>query len=115
MALLQDQLDELKATFPGIATAEEGSLTYVLFEQLALPPGCSPDKAKALLCPFPRDGYPSRLFLGQKIDHSGQGKNWNAAGVVILGERWWAVSWHTHFDNERLVNMVASHLHAFRV
>jgi hypothetical protein len=110
----QDQLDELKATFPGVAIAEEGSLTYVLFEELVLPTGCSPANTRALLCPSPRDGYPSRLFLSQKIDHKGQGQNWNAAGVVILGERWWAVSWNTHCADQRLVNMVGSHLQAFR-
>jgi hypothetical protein len=114
MALPQDLLDELKATFPGIATVEEGGLTYVVFEQLTLPANCSPAAVRALLCPGPRDGYPSRLFLSQKIKHTGPGQNWNAAGVVILGERWWAVSWKINVTNHTLINMVGCHLEAFR-
>ena len=114
MALPSDQWDELRATFPGAVSAEEDGFTYILLEKLILPPSCLPTEVKALLCPLPRDGYPSRLFLSEKVNHGGQGQNWNAAGVVILGEKWWAVSWDTKSNNERLVSMIGSHLQAFR-
>ena len=114
MPLPQDQLEELTATFSGIATVEEGGLTYVVFEQITLPANCSPAAVRALLCPVPRDGYPSRLFLSQKVEHRGRGQNWNAAGVVIIGLQWWAASWKINATNQRLMNMVGSHLEAFR-
>ena len=73
------------------------------------------------LCPFPRDGYPSRLFLSAKITHKGQGVNWNADGVMIAGRKWWAVSWNPFKNkqpnqdvNQRLLGMVTAHLQAFQ-
>jgi hypothetical protein len=107
MELPPDQLQELKSTFPGIATAEEGSVPFVLFPELLLPSGSLPERVRALLCPTQRDGYPSRLFLAQKVQHKGTGHNWNADGVVILGQRWWAVSWMVS-DGQRLINMIAT-------
>ena len=95
MELPPAELQELKLWFGEAELAAEGGTAYIRFPRLKLPAGCDPAEVRALLCPFPRDGYPSRLFLGRQIIHSGPGKNWNAAGVVILGESWWAVSWHT--------------------
>lgn len=114
MALPQDQIAELKLSFPDLALIEDGNVEFILIKNLTLPVGCNPRVVDALLCPTQRDGYPSRLFLAQKIEHLGKGINWNADGVVIADRKWWAVSWQTHRTEQRLLNMVTSHLEAFR-
>ncbi len=110
--LPQEQLSELKGVFGNIATAEEGGRIYIRIENLTLPEGCSPQNITALLCPAPRDGYSSRLFFAQQIQHTGKGTNWNATGVCILGEKWWAVSWKINSANISLVSKVMGHLEA---
>ena len=113
MALDQDQIDELKSCYSNLAVVEDGGTNYILIPSLPLPTGCNPESVGALLCPTPRDRYPSRLFLTEKIAHNGPGINWNANGVMIAGRQWWAVSWHTHNNNQRLLGMVTAHLQAF--
>lgn len=114
MAFDQDQVNELKRYYPKLQDAEEGGQSFILISEMALPSGCDPQMVDGLLCPSLRDGYPSRLFFSSKIVHRGRGNNWNADGVVILGRRWWAVSWHTHKNNQRLLEMVTTHLQAFK-
>ena len=46
---------------------QEGGITFISLEGLRLPQGCDPPACDALLCPAPRDGYPSRLFLSVKV------------------------------------------------
>lgn len=110
----EEQIAALKTLYPDIATASEGGVDYILIEPLKLPEGCEPRTVKGLLCPTQRDGYPSRLFISQKISHRGKGQNWNPThSVVILGQHWWAVSWKTN-SNLTLIQMVLDHLGAFR-
>ena len=111
--LAADQIAALKTLYPTISAAEEGQVTFLRIENLILPNGASPQIVTGLLCPVPRDGYQSRLFLSAKVTHQGKGTNWNADGVQILGERWWAVSWQTR-AGQTLTQMVLDHLEAFR-
>jgi hypothetical protein len=113
MALDQDQIDELKTCFPNLAAVEDGEQTFILISSLPLPSGCDPQQVDGLLCPFRRDNYRSRLFLSARISHKGPGQNWNANGVIIAGRQWWAVSWDTKTDKQRLLAMIMSHLQAF--
>ena len=113
MAFDESQITELKHYYPDIVSVNEGGTAFILIRNLKLPKGCTPEIVNALLCPSPRDGYTSRLFLSQQIAHAGQGKNWNAAGVVIAGQKWWAVSWKTGQANLRFLGMVIAHLLAF--
>ena len=95
--------------------AEECGITYLLLPQCTLPGGCQPPVLDTLLCPTCRDGYPSRLFLAQKVIHKGKGQNWNPKGsVVILGREWWAISWKIAPGNDRLLSKVAAHLDALK-
>jgi hypothetical protein len=110
----QAQVDALKILYPEICAAREGDFGFIRINPLKLPKGCTPDTVCALLCPMTRDNYPSRLFLSKKISHSGPGQHWNANGVIILNESWWAVSWKTTRPNQTLVEMVLDHLGAFR-
>ena len=113
MALDIDEVRELKSFYPDVEGTEEAGVTFIRIPVLTLPAGCSPQKSEALLCPVPRDNYPSRLFLAQRVSHSGPGNNWNADGVLLAGKKWWAVSWHTHQTGQRLLGMITAHLLAF--
>jgi hypothetical protein len=111
----EDQIDALKTLYPNLSLGEEAKTSFIRIEKLKLPAGCEPRVVTALLCPTDRDGYPSRLFISQKVTHGGKGQNWNPQlSVVILGENWWAVSWKTTRSNQTLVEMVLDHLGAFR-
>ena len=115
MTFPDDQIKELKALAHDISMADEGGVTYLLLPQCVLPEGCEPSVVDLLLCPTPRDGYPSRLFLSKQVTHKGKGQNWNPkSSVVILGREWWAVSWKINHANDRLISKVASHIEAFK-
>lgn len=114
MAFEQDQIDELKCLYSNLQVAEEGGQEFILIPQLPLPHGCVPQIVDGLLCPSVRDGYSSRLFLSSKVTHKGPGQSWNANGVVIVGRQWWAVSWRTNNNDQRLLGMVTAHLLAFK-
>ena len=107
------QVGALKRVFPNLELGKESETEFIVIRNLLLPDGCVPEQVDALLCPTPRDGYPSRLFLSQKVDHRGKGTNWNAAGVRILGRQWWAVSWKNR-EGQTLLEMVQDHLRAYR-
>jgi len=109
-----EQLGALKNLYPEILLGEEGGAELLLIKDIRLPKDCDPAIVSALLCPAPRDGYESRLFLDTKIVHKGQGQNWNPnTGSVILGKQWWAVSWKTA-KGQTLLQMLLDHLRAFQ-
>lgn len=107
-----DQIEELKALAGDASRSEEGGFVYFLLPSLQLPPGCSPEKVDALLCPMLRNGYPSRLFFAERITSRGQ-RNWNANGVRILERNWHAFSW-TVPGGLRLAQLVGAHLKGLR-
>lgn len=108
-----EEIEALRSICPELSLGEESGTEYILIGKLILPEGCTPECVDGLLCPTPRDGYSSRLFLSSEVAHHGQGKNWNAKGVLILGKRWWAVSWKTP-EEQTLLQMFQNHLIAFR-
>jgi hypothetical protein len=75
----KDQIEELKLCCQAMSASQEGGINYLLLERLALPLGCSPAKIDALLCPTPRDAYPSRLFFEAQVQ-SPFARNWNFNG-----------------------------------
>lgn len=114
MALDPNQVKELAGYYPKSGVVEDGGVEFILISPLLLPLGCDPASVEGLLCPVPRDGYSSRLFLSSKITHKGPGQNWNANGVMIAGRQWWAVSWNTQQENLTLLGMVMAHLQSFK-
>ncbi len=112
MEFPSDQIEELKALTDSVSVSEEGGFAYLLLPSLQLPPGCSPEKVDALLCPMQRDGYPSRLFFAESIQSREQ-RNWNANGVRILERNWYAFSW-TVPAGLRLAQLVGAHLKGLR-
>jgi hypothetical protein len=108
------QIAALKTLYPRLAQASEGGVEYIRIDELKLPEGASPRIVTALLCPTARDGYKSRLYLSEQVSHRGKGTNWNPnTGTVILGRKWWAVSWQTQ-EHPTLIGMVLDHLRAFQ-
>lgn len=107
-----DPLGELLQLCPELRQAVEAGVTYYLLPNLAMPSGASPARVDALLCPTPRDGYESRLYLAERVTGGTRPLNWN--GQIRVLERYWcAVSWRTP-AGLRLAQMVAIHLEAFR-
>jgi hypothetical protein len=114
MTFEADQVVELKRVYPDVSGQDEGGQTLILIPNLKLPEGCTPEVTDVLLFPVSRDGYPSRLYLSEKIAHNGEGQNWHPPTGAIIGNRqWWAVSWNTHQPRQRLLGMVTAHLQAF--
>lgn len=113
MSLPADEVEELKRYYPDLHAVDEGGTTFVLIHNLQLPAGCQPAQVDALLCPRPRDGYPSRLYLSAKVTHAGPGTNMHVNGAVVANRPWWAVSWNTNAPNQRLLGMVTAHLLAY--
>jgi len=107
-----NEIAQMKAAFAGLSTASEGGTDFIQIPSLQLPEGCDPPVVDALFCPFPRDGYTSRLYLSARISHRGLGQNWNA-DQFILGRRWFAVSWRVIESLSRLLAILAAHLEAF--
>src|SRR6185312_12293996 len=86
-----DEMVELERLYPGVKRCEEGGALFYYIPILLLPSGCIPTQTEALLCPTPRDGYPSRLYFAQQV----QGPvtlNWNTT-CRILEHTWHAFSW----------------------
>lgn len=65
-------------------------------------------EVRALLWPHARDGYETRLFLGEKIP--GKANNWNS--FSIFGKAWWACSWRGVKASLPWPEMLANHLRA---
>ncbi len=111
----RDQLEELKRLYPGVQLCDEGGFSFFLLPDVALPEGCVPSRADLLLCPMFRDGYPSRLFIAERISTSAN-LNWNGT-CRILDHNWHAFSWMADQDDQnhlRLAQRVALHMRGLR-
>ena len=112
----EDQIAELKDLCPGLMLASEGGIDYLYMPALPMPEGCTPATIDALLCPTPRDGYPSRLFFAQKVTPKKPPNpplNWNAQNVRILEKNWHGISWKIR-PGLRLAQTLSAHLTALR-
>lgn len=108
--LPSDQLAELRRAYPGAQLTEEGGTEFVFLPQLELPDTVTPERTDALLCPSPRDGYSSRLYLADRPTGGvANERNWHVTGLRIIGRPWHAASWQTP-NGLRLVQMIAAHL-----
>lgn len=111
MIFPQEQIQELIGVYPDVFEAQEGGVVFFLLPNLNLPQGCSPKIVDALLCPTLRDGYNSKLYFSEKIT-TNKALNWNG-NVRILERNWLSISWQTK-SGLRLIQMVSTHLDAFR-
>jgi hypothetical protein len=108
----QQQLEELKRYCTKLKAVPEGGVTFFYLEELRLPAGCVPNVCDALLCPVPRDGYPSRLFLSVLVS-SPYTRNWNVANARIAEKNWVAFSWKVDLPNLTLAQLLVAHLNGF--
>jgi hypothetical protein len=104
--------EELRLLCDEVQGHTENGQPYLHLRALRLPPGCQPAVVDALLCPGPREGYPTRLFVSQPISSpTSKAGNWTA--YQILGRTWHSWSWRDVVANQRPVEMLAAHLRAF--
>lgn len=117
MVIPQPELDELRRYYPKAMDGQEGGVPYVLIESAQMPPGCTPGNMDVLLCPLEQNGYPSRLYYQYRVECPPKpGRNLNWSGTArILERNWFMLSWKIPGGTaQRLVQMVQSHLEAFR-
>lgn len=112
MTFPDDQIEELKKVYSGVQIAEEGGTNFFLLPNLEMPDGCVPNTTDALFCPTMRDGYQSRLFLSEKLSGCPP-RNWNGQ-ARILDRTWFAISWNIN-QEQRLIQLIRSHIDAFRI
>jgi hypothetical protein len=106
------ETDELKGYCSKLSALIEGGVTFLQMEGLRLPAGCSPDVCDGLLCPVPRDGYPSRLYLSAQIS-SPYTRNWNVSNARIAERNWFAFSWTVELRLPTLQQLLIAHLTGF--
>lgn len=107
----EDEIAELKLINPNLSSAQEGGNQFILINGMVLPEGCIPRTVDVLLCPKPREGYNSRLYLAEKIMGCSE-RNWNGQ-LRLLDRNWFAVSWQVP-PGLRLAEALLVHLKAFR-
>lgn len=113
MEFPSEQIEELQRLYGELRQVEEGGVLYIYIPALPLPEGCEPKVVKSLLCPSGRDNYTSRLFFS-KIISTPHSRNWNAKGIRIMEQQWYAFSYQ-HIQGMSLLNMLASHLRGLKV
>ena len=108
----KEQTDELKSYCSKLSAFTEGGVTFLYLEGLRLPAGCDPQVCDGLLCPVPRDGYPSRLYLLVQVK-SPYTRNWNVSNARIGEKNWFAFSWKVELASPTLVQILVTHLTGF--
>jgi hypothetical protein len=107
-----EQIEKLKLHSDSLSAVTEGGATYFLLENLRLPEGCNPPRCDALLCPTPKDGYPSRLYFSAQVG-CGFPRNWNCANARIAERNWFAFSWRVDDPTLTLQELLVAHLAGF--
>ena len=107
-----DEVTELQKICAQVvqATRDAGCL-FLYLGTITFRVGSRTESVEALLCPMPREGYPSRLYFSRQVAKAGL--NWNG-NLFLLGKNWYAVSWMLPKEKFRLAEMVALHLRAFQ-
>ena len=98
----------LRNLYPEAQILEQGGQKVAFIPNLSLVRSGERLHLQALLWPYARDGYETRLFLEQKIP--GKARNWNAFN--IFGRSWWACSWRGVKASLPWPEMLANHLRA---
>ena len=107
----QEQIEALKRIAPNLSYAKEGGYPYFLIHQFQLPDGCKPAIMDLLLCPWPKDGYLSRLFFSQLVTDIPV-RNWNG-NLRAVERNWCAFSWRVP-GGLSLVETLLIHLKALK-
>jgi hypothetical protein len=108
----KEEIEELKRYCTKLSLLSEVGVNYLYMEGLRLPAGCEPAVCDGLLCPVPKDGYPSRLYFSTQVKSS-YTRNWNVCNVRIGERNWFAFSWQVKLTNLTLAQLVVAHLTGF--
>lgn len=110
MTVLDEELKEIKEICPGAELMTEGGITYIFLPGLKIPVGNAELLIRdGLLCLQTHSGYPTRLFLSDRI--LGKGANWT--NHRILDRTWHTWSWN-FVNPERPAVVLAQHLRSFQ-
>src|SRR5208337_2625947 len=112
MGYPKEQVEELKRYCQKLNAVTEDGVTYLYLEGLRLPTRCQPVECDALLCPEPKDGYPSRLYFSSQIQGA-YTRNWNVSNARIVERNWFAFSWRVDTANPTLTQLLIAHLNGF--
>ncbi len=105
-----DDLAELERCYGTVRPIVEAGFNFVHIEKLKFVTDGNEVEAEALLCPQLRDGYSTRLFLSRPFPNKGQ--NWSQH--TILDRNWHSWSWQNVPAEQRLVQILLSHLKALK-
>lgn len=111
---MPDPLDltGLDAISSGISAFVDAGCRYVHLPALRFPMDCAPSSAAALICMDTRDGYPTRLYVSERVVTPSRALNWNST-VAIAGKTWHSYSWNYVPSSPRPVEVLIGHLAAF--
>ncbi len=112
MAYPKEETEELKSYCAKLSLLSEAGVSFLYMEGLRLPTGCEPPVCDGLLCPVPKDGYPSRLYLSTQVK-SLYTRNWNVSNLRIGEKNWFAFSWKVELTNPTLAQLLVAHLAGF--
>jgi hypothetical protein len=101
---------KVKAAFPNDEVWTDGGQPVVFLPNLGIQTNGKVHRTDALLWPWPRDSYESRLFVAQRVENKGD--NWNVFN--IQGRQWHACSWRGVSSDLPWLEILANHLKAFR-
>lgn len=106
------ELVTLRALCPGAELWIEVGQSVPFLPDLTIEKeGAGSLKLDALLWPYHRDNYPSRLFLSETIPWS-IGGQWTQS--VVQGRAWHACSWGPVPADRPWIEILANHLRAFQ-
>jgi hypothetical protein len=106
------ELATLRALCPGAELWTEAGQSVPYLPDLTIAKnGAGSRKVDALLWPYDRDNYPTRLFLSEMIPWS-IGGQWTQS--VVQGRSWHACSWGPVPANQPWIEILANHLRAFQ-
>lgn len=104
-------LEQIRKFCPGAELVQEGGQTAVLLPGLRIKTPKGRELRDALLWPWSRDSYDSRLFLSEAVT-APNANNWNP--FTILGRTWYACSWQGVPNGLPWQEILLGHLRAFR-
>lgn len=106
------ELATLRALCPGAELWTEADQPVAFLPDLTISKEIAgSQKVDALLWPYLRDGYPTRLFLSERIPWS-IGGQWTQS--VVQGRPWHACSWGPVPADLPWIEILANHLRAFQ-
>lgn len=111
MKTADQQIDDLRVVFPDVQRVEVGGLACALIPALPIDTVGGPVTRRAILFPYPENGYSTRLFLDQAVD-IGKPVNWQERSV--RGAQWWARSWNFVSADMPWLQILLGHMRAFR-